>query len=60
VPISDTYRLLSAGDVPKIGWMNTHGGHLGRQKGIWPDPVKFKEVIVPWIVHALDVEPLTK
>jgi esterase FrsA len=60
VPISDTYRLLSAGDVPKTGWINPHGGHLGRQKGVWPDPVMFKEVIVPWIVHALDVEPPTK
>jgi len=60
VPISDTYRLLSAGDVPKTAWINPHGGHLGRQKGVWPDPVMFKEVIVPWIVHALDVEPPTK
>src|ERR1700729_4351767 len=60
VPISDTYRLLSAGDVPKTGWINPHGGHLGRQKGVWPDPVMFKEVIVPWIVHALDVEPPAK
>ena len=57
VPISDTYRLLSAGDVPKTGWINPHGGHLGRQKGVWPDPVMFKEVIVPWIVHALAAPP---
>jgi hypothetical protein len=27
---------------------------------VWPDPVMFKEVIVPWIVHALDVEPPAK
>jgi cephalosporin-C deacetylase-like acetyl esterase len=53
VPISDTYRLLSAGDVPKTAWINPHGGHLGRQKGVWPDPVIFHEVIIPWIVHAL-------
>lgn len=57
VPISDTYRLLSAGDVPKLAWINPHGGHLGRQKGVWPDPVMFKEVIIPWIVHALTEEP---
>jgi esterase FrsA len=60
VPISDTYRLLSAGDVPKTGWINPHGGHLGRQKGVWPDPVMFHEVIIPWIVHALAVEPASK
>ena len=34
-------------DDPQIG------GHLGRQKGVWPDPVIFREVIIPWIVHAL-------
>jgi hypothetical protein len=60
VPISDTYRLLSAGDVPKTAWINPHGGHLGRQKGVWPDPVIFREVIIPWIVHALTAEPQSK
>jgi esterase FrsA len=57
VPISDAYRLLNAGDVPKLAWINPHGGHLGRQKGVWPDPVMFQEVIIPWIVHALAAEP---
>ncbi len=57
VPISDTYRLMNAGDVPKLAWINPQGGHLGRQKGVWPDPVMFNEVIVPWIVHALAAEP---
>lgn len=57
VPISDIYRLLSNGDVPKTAWINPHGGHLGRQKGIWPDPVMFQEVIIPWIVHALAAPP---
>jgi hypothetical protein len=56
VPISDTYRLLSAGDVPRTAWINPHGGHLGRQKGVWPDPVIFREVIIPWIVRALAPE----
>jgi dipeptidyl aminopeptidase/acylaminoacyl peptidase len=60
VPISDTYRLLSAGDLPKTAWINPHGGHLGRQKGVWPDPVIFREVIIPWIVHALTAEPQSK
>jgi esterase FrsA len=60
VPISDAYRLLNSGDVPKIGWINPLGGHLGRQKGVWPDPVMFKEVIIPYIVHALGVELPTK
>jgi esterase FrsA len=60
VPISDTYRLLSAGDEPKTAWINPHGGHLGRQKGAWPDPVIFREVIIPWIVHALGTESQSK
>jgi esterase FrsA len=60
VPISDTYRLLSAGDVPKTAWINPHGGHLGRQKGVWPDPVMFHEVIIPWIVQALAAAPQSK
>jgi cephalosporin-C deacetylase-like acetyl esterase len=60
VPISDTYRLLSAGDTPRTAWINPHGGHLGRQKGVWPDPVIFREVIIPWIVNALTAEPPSK
>jgi hypothetical protein len=60
VPISDTYRLLSAGDVPRTAWINPHGGHLGRQKGVWPDPRIFREVIIPWIVHALAAESQSK
>ena len=31
VPVSDTYLLLSHGDVPKEAWINPQGGHLGRQ-----------------------------
>lgn len=57
VPISDIYLLLSKGDVPKTGWVNPMGGHLGRQVGVWPDPRIFKEVIIPWLVHVLQPEP---
>jgi hypothetical protein len=53
VPISDVYLLLSRGDVPKTAWINPQGGHLGRQVKVWPDPVIFKEVIVPWLVRTL-------
>jgi hypothetical protein len=56
VPIDDIY-LLDKGDVPKTAWINPQGGHLGRQVGVWPDPRIFKEVIIPWLVHAL--EPTT-
>jgi hypothetical protein len=56
VPISDAYRLLSAGDVPKEAWINPAGGHLGRQAKVWPDPVIFEKVIVPYLVrHAKGV-----
>ena len=57
VPIDDEYLLLSKGDVPKEAWINPHGGHLGRQVGVWPDPRIFKEVIVPWLVRTLEPEP---
>jgi pimeloyl-ACP methyl ester carboxylesterase len=53
VPVSDAYLLLSNGDVPKEAWINPAGGHLGRQVKIWPDPVIFREVIIPWLVRTL-------
>jgi esterase FrsA len=56
VPISDIYLLLSKGDVPKEAWINPQGGHLGRQKKVWPDPIIFKQVIIPWLLRALDVK----
>jgi esterase FrsA len=56
VPISDIYLLLSKGDVPKDAWINPAGGHLGRQVKVWPDPIIFKQVIIPWLVRTLDVQ----
>jgi len=53
VPISDIYLLLNSGDVPKDAWINPKGGHLGRQVRVWPDPVIFKQVIIPWLVSTL-------
>jgi hypothetical protein len=57
VPISDIYKLLDNGDVPKDAWINPQGGHLGRQPGVWPDPRIFKEVILPWLARTLDAKP---
>jgi esterase FrsA len=56
VPIADLYLLLSKGDVPKTAWINPQGGHLGRQVKVWPDPVIFKQVVIPWLVHTLAPE----
>ena len=53
VPIEDLYLLMSKGDVPKTAWINPQGGHLGRQVKVWPDPVIFKQVIIPWLVRTL-------
>ena len=53
VPIADIYLLLSKGDTPKDAWINPQGGHLGRQVKLWPDPVIFKQVIIPWLVKTL-------
>jgi hypothetical protein len=55
VPIADIYLLLSSGDTPKDAWINPQGGHLGRQVKVWPDPVIFKQVIIPWLVRKLEV-----
>jgi esterase FrsA len=60
VPISDIYLLLNSGDVPKDAWINPQGGHLGRQVKVWPDPVIFKQVIIPWLVRTLDVQSVQK
>jgi esterase FrsA len=60
VPMSDIYLLLSKGDVPKDAWINPQGGHLGRQVKVWPDPVIFKQVIIPWLVRTLDVQSAQK
>lgn len=57
VPISDVYLLLSSGDSPKEAWINPKGGHLGRQVNVWPDPVIFKTVIIPWLVKTLNAQP---
>jgi len=57
VPISDIYLLLSKGDTPKDAWINPSGGHLGRQVKVWPDPVIFKQVIIPWLVRTLALPP---
>jgi esterase FrsA len=60
VPIADIYTLMSAGDVPKTAWINPQGGHLGRQVHVWPDPRIFKEVLIPWLVQNLDMQPQTE
>jgi hypothetical protein len=56
VPISDIYLLLSQGDVPKTAWINPQGGHLGRQVKAWPDPVIFRQVVIPWLVRTLEIQ----
>jgi len=58
VPISDAYLLLSSGDVPKEAWINPQGGHLGRQVKIWPDPIIFRKILVPWLVRNLEIPPM--
>ena len=57
VPISEVYLLLDSGDVPKDAWVNPKGGHLGRQAKVWPDGLIFKQVIIPWLLKAMDVKP---
>jgi esterase FrsA len=56
VPISDLDLILNSGDVPKEAWINPQGGHLGRQVKVWPDPVIFRQVIIPYLVRTLGAE----
>jgi cephalosporin-C deacetylase-like acetyl esterase len=56
VPISDLDLILNSGDVPKEAWINPQGGHLGRQMKVWPDPVIFRQVIIPYLVRTLGAE----
>jgi esterase FrsA len=55
VPISDAYLLLASGDAPKEAWINPRGGHLGRQPRVWPDPMIFNKILIPWIVRQANV-----
>lgn len=56
VPISDIHLLLDSGETPKEAWINPKGGHLGRQPRVWPDPVIFREILVPWLARTLRAE----
>jgi esterase FrsA len=53
VPILDADLLLHNGDVPKDAWINPSGGHLGRERTGWTDPVIFQKVIIPWETKIL-------
>jgi dipeptidyl aminopeptidase/acylaminoacyl peptidase len=53
VPIADADALLHTGDVPKDAWINPSGGHLGRERTGWTDPVIFQKVIIPWTTKIL-------
>jgi esterase FrsA len=53
VPISDIDLLLNNGDVPKEAWINPNGGHLGRERTGWTDPMIFRRVIIPWEIRTL-------
>jgi esterase FrsA len=53
VPIEDLELLLNSGSEPREAWINPAGGHMGRTPGIWPDPVIFRKIILPWEVRRL-------
>ncbi len=57
VPIDDLELLINSGSVPREAWINPAGGHMGRTAGTWPDPVIFRQVILPWEVRRLNQKP---
>ena len=54
VPIEDLELLINSGSQPREAWINPAGGHMGRSGTIWPDPVIFRQVILPWEVRHLN------
>ena len=57
VPIADIDLLMRSGDSPKEMWVHPRGGHMGREPKAWPDPVIFRRVTTPWLLHALEMDP---
>jgi predicted esterase len=57
VPIDDLELLINSGSGPREAWINPIGGHMGRTAGTWPDPVIFRQVILPWEVRRLNQKP---
>jgi pimeloyl-ACP methyl ester carboxylesterase len=53
VPIDDLELLINSGSEPREAWINPIGGHMGRSAQTWPDPVIFRQVILPWEVRRL-------
>jgi esterase FrsA len=53
VPIDDLELLINSGSEPREAWINPVGGHMGRTASTWPDPVIFRQVILPWEVRRL-------
>jgi pimeloyl-ACP methyl ester carboxylesterase len=53
VPIDDLELLINSGSQPREAWINPSGGHMGRSASTWPDPVIFRQVILPWEVRHL-------
>ena len=54
VPIDDLELLINSGSEPREAWINPAGGHMGRNASTWPDPVIFRQVILPWEVRHLN------
>ena len=57
VPIDDLELLINSGREPREAWINPAGGHMGRTDSTWPDPVIFRQVILPWEVRHLSQKP---
>ena len=56
VPIADLDLLIHTGAGPREAWINAAGGHMGRERTGWTDPVIFRKVILPWEVRMVATE----
>jgi hypothetical protein len=48
---------MNSGAEPREAWINPAGGHMGRSGANWPDPVIFRQVILPWEIRRLSEKP---
>jgi len=53
VPFADTVLLLESGTTPKYAWINSAGGHMGREVHVWSNAKIFHTILLPWPVRVL-------
>lgn len=56
VPITGLDLLIHTGAGPREAWINAAGGHMGRERTGWTDPVIIRKVALPWELRMVTAE----